>query len=531
MTSPQRSKIHDVLDAIDRVIVTSSATRSEGPTIPIRTKIVHDVPELAELGAPAARTPIVSLPTFPGSEAPSPIAIRSTIHVRDLLALDDFRFVRGAYRAILAREPEPDECARNVDALRSGKSGKAALLRDLADSDEAKGFGIELQGLDDAIAHERRRANTIGRIRGSRPVLRFFDALSHLSRTDARVERLVGELPLNLAGIQRIVEAQFGALSDTVRGLGRSVADLERSLEAMRGAVDSLSRESESRRAETDERLRDLERDLVRLAAIQTKQRRSLVEQERRLGVMLDRGPTSAAPLETPAASVAADSELAAIRAALYVNFEDRFRGSREDVRGRLRAYEDVLRAIASRRGDEAKAIDLGCGRGEWLEVLRDHRISGRGVDLGASMVEECVRRGLDATSGDAVAHLRGLPSDSVDLVTAFHVVEHIPTESLVQLLDEAMRVLRPYGVVILETPNPENLVVGAHTFHIDPTHTNPIPPSTLQFLVEYRGFSDVRIRRLHPASHVPATDDARLRPIVDLINGPQDYAVVASKS
>ena len=136
----------------------------------------------------------------------------------------------------------------------------------------------------------------------------------------------------------------------------------------------------------------------------------------------------------------------------------------------------------------------------------------------------------------DGVEVLRGLAGGSLGGVVAFHVVEHLPAEVLVELLAQAARVIRPGGGIILETPNPENLVVGATTFWLDPTHVRPVPPLLLEFLVEDAGFAEVAIRRLHPSEPLLAPDLVQLVPeayraaterLVTLVSGPMDYAVV----
>ena len=137
--------------------------------------------------------------------------------------------------------------------------------------------------------------------------------------------------------------------------------------------------------------------------------------------------------------------------------------------------------------------LDLGCGRGEWLEVLAENGLAARGLDLNRVAVEECAQAGLDVVHADALEHLRAIKSDTLGAIAAFHVIEHLGFGQLIALLDEIQRVLRPDGAVLLETPNPENLIVGACNFWLDPTHVKPLPPELMQFLCETRGFTPVR--------------------------------------
>jgi 2-polyprenyl-3-methyl-5-hydroxy-6-metoxy-1,4-benzoquinol methylase len=215
-----------------------------------------------------------------------------------------------------------------------------------------------------------------------------------------------------------------------------------------------------------------------------------------------------------------------------YVAFEDVFRGTREDIKGRIRPYLDRL--VLSGAGQPGKPIvDIGCGRGEWLEILKENHLQAYGIDANVMMVERARLSGLDVREADLVAHLRELPDASRSAITAFHVIEHLRFGVMVDFLDEALRALMPGGMLILETPNPENLRVGACAFYNDPTHRHPIPPELLRFLVEHRGFAETEIVRLHPfpvEEHLEASN-ADARRLNDLLFGPQDYAIIARRA
>lgn len=233
--------------------------------------------------------------------------------------------------------------------------------------------------------------------------------------------------------------------------------------------------------------------------------------------------------LAPPAAVAAADLDR------FYVDFEDRFRGSREDIKGRLRVYLPRLAHLAGRDAatDAAPlAIDVGCGRGEWLELMAEHGIPAMGIDMNLAMVTACRERGLAAQCDDAIAFLRKQPPGSLALVTGFHIIEHLPFDTLIALFDAALHALRPDGAIIFETPNPENLRVGACSFYTDPTHIHPIVPDVAAFMARQRGFADTEILRLHP--HAPAEFLAGDDPAASLLNqtllGARDFAVLAWK-
>lgn len=211
-----------------------------------------------------------------------------------------------------------------------------------------------------------------------------------------------------------------------------------------------------------------------------------------------------------------------------YRAYEDRYRGARELITQRLRAYEPFLTPLAPHDAPAA-ALDLGCGRGEWLELLGELGFQARGVDLDEGMLEACRERGLDAVSGDALATLRDCPDGSLALVSAFHLVEHIPFDAVSELISQSLRALRPGGLLIMETPNSENLVVGASTFYSDPSHLRPLPPTLLSFATEHAGFARQHVLRLQEATELRGTGPVSL---FDVLGGVSpDYSVVAQKA
>ncbi len=215
----------------------------------------------------------------------------------------------------------------------------------------------------------------------------------------------------------------------------------------------------------------------------------------------------------------------------LYVAFEDRFRGSRSDIRERQRIHLPLLHE-AGAGSLERPIVDLGAGRGEWLELLRDQGLHATGVDLNRSMVKLCQDLGLACVQNDAIAYLRELPDNSVGAITGFHIIEHLPFKAFVALLDESRRTLKPGGVILFETPNPANVLVGSRLFYLDPTHRNPMPGEMTAMMAEARGFVEVEIRELFPmTARFQARDEVLARQLDQLFHGPQDYALVARKA
>ena len=210
-----------------------------------------------------------------------------------------------------------------------------------------------------------------------------------------------------------------------------------------------------------------------------------------------------------------------------YRDFEDLFRGSRDLIKSRLQVYLPFVRHLASPDA-RPKALDLGCGRGEWLEVLGENGFDASGVDLDEAMLAACHDRGLKVRQGDLLKTLPGLPSESLALISAFHVVEHLKFDEVRVLVREALRILKPGGLLILETPNPENLSVGATSFYMDPSHLRPLPSGLLDFVLAHGGFARTKVLYLQESADLHGCTAVRL---IDVLNGVSpDYAVVGQK-
>ena len=219
-----------------------------------------------------------------------------------------------------------------------------------------------------------------------------------------------------------------------------------------------------------------------------------------------------------------------------YVAFERRFRGDPADVlRTQTDRYADLLI-------DHSPVVDIGCGRGELLEVLAQRGVEAIGVEPDAGMVAEARARGLHIEHADALSFLRAAEPRSIGAIFSAHVVEHVPVEVMLEMIELSVSRLRPGGLFVAETPNPSALIVLGESFILDPTHVRPIHPALMAFLCETAGFRAVRLEFYAPADHhrlaalddpnAPAwsrTVDANFQKLNDVLFGPQDYAVIAT--
>ena len=210
---------------------------------------------------------------------------------------------------------------------------------------------------------------------------------------------------------------------------------------------------------------------------------------------------------------------------------EATFRGPYEEIRERMRVYLGYLDTLAAELRT-LPMLDVGCGRGEWLELATGAGMQAIGIDENAVSVERCIARGLHAVRGDALEYLRGQPNASHSVVSAFHVVEHLDPATFMALLIDARRVLAAGGLLLLETPNPENLRVAGYSFRFDPTHRHPIPAPLLRAYVEFAKYEVVELLALQP-DHAMAEVAAREHwppTLAEHLAGPRDSALIARK-
>lgn len=339
------------------------------------------------------------------------------------------------------------------------------------------------------------------------------------------------------------VERRLDAAEDSIRGLQ---ADLERVGDERLAVIESrLDQDETTLRAvnQVAERTRDevipavLDRSnllLDRLAS-ELDEVASLVERS-----------LLSEPLPTAAPSPS-ERELSAALREVQPHLVEAFRGSEGEIRHRLDRYLPELRGAGS-------VLDLGCGRGELLLMLREAGVEAVGIEQDPALVQAARRRGLELIEGDVLESLRRQPDHHWGAVTAIHLMEHLGPATVLAVLAEVRRILRPGGRLLVECPNPHTLRVGAAEYWIDPTHLRPLLPETLELFLTASGLSVDRVDFLHPfpadqrlsreaqAGHdpeaLPDDDTTEMshridllsQRLDDLINGPRDFTVTASK-
>jgi O-antigen chain-terminating methyltransferase len=417
--------------------------------------------------------------------------------------------------------PELDELRRR---LAEHESAYAAALDAL---DALAGFPLPQEKRPEIEAH-RARLNDLCRPRREdpRPWWRG-DAVrrTELDELAARQQAFQSELVQLLNA-----HVEEGARVDA--HLREVVAALVRYLQRVLPLVDARDRVASAlstTRAELileafDRRLESLSRRVQGLQAL--RDRLDTLGEEVRAAY----APTAAAPATNPAVTAPVRDD------AVYVAFENRFRGSREEVAERLRPYVQTFAGLSP-------VADLGCGRGEFLELLREAGLAALGAESNAQAVAHCRERGLDVAQADLLAFLGARADGSLGGVFAAQVAEHLPPPVLMALLRESHRVLRPGGLLVLETVNPRSVTAFLEVYNRDLTHERPLHPETLGFLAAAAGFTDVRVEMRSPvdaaaelqpvpADGLPPRAAQALNENVARLNallyGPQEYALFA---
>lgn len=219
-----------------------------------------------------------------------------------------------------------------------------------------------------------------------------------------------------------------------------------------------------------------------------------------------------------------------------YLAFQNRFRGNQDNIKKRQQKYLQYF-------ADKQNVIDIGSGRGEFLELLRDEGIPATGVDNNIQMISLCHGKGLTVVQQDALSYLNDLKPGSVSGVFASHFVEHVTSEYLLQFLIASRAAMSKDGILICESPNPLSLSIFARAFYIDPTHLRPVHPEELRFMYEQAGFNKVEfipMSPLEPAERLEelskstgvsadllAVNNRNIEKLNDLLYGFQDYALI----
>ena len=344
-----------------------------------------------------------------------------------------------------------------------------------------------------------------------------------------KIYRLVTRFVLKVLKLITLNQRQFNlSILDAVRGIMLDKNNTVLRLAEIRTALESKDLEQEVKIKEQDSKMLEIEKNLSYF-------KRSLVQLEQKISNLRSFNKDSEIKKVGKSNIDMLDKSIKEIDHSLdsfYVFLEENFRGEKEDIKKRFKVYLPVIKE-AKVGSSKSIILDIGCGRGEWLELLKENGFYAKGLDLNEVMVRICKERKLDAVEGEALSFLESVTENSIGAVTGFHIIEHYPFNYLIKLVDEVLRVLKPGGLAIFETPNPNNVLVGSCSFYLDPTHLKPLPSSLVKLVLESRGFSNIEIINLNPYNdkyRINNEVSETAKRFNDYFYGPQDYAVIGYK-
>lgn len=429
-------------------------------------------------------------------------------HVNDLLQYHDHEFIWNAYRALLKREPDEEGYNGYLKRLRSGRRNKIDILSSLRTSPEGQRANVSIEGLS-ARAVVRR--------------LFHLPVLGYLAELVAGVVRLPALLR-SQRQLENHLVAQQERLASHIDQTNHLLMD---QLRAVDRSAKSSHNEVLRSHGELLERMNELVRKQKEVAELQHQQVSALFQEQQKLVFNSRARPSENGHSLTSLLEQKHHPDHEVDVHKLLACFNDQFRGDAQTLRQELRRYLLLLRDS----GMNSNILDIGSGYGDWLGLLKAEGLNACGVESNPVLVAAARSKGLDVVESDAHTYLRRLPDASLDAVTGFHVLEHLHFQQLVAVLAEISRTLRPGGLVVFETPNPKNLVVGACNFYADPTHHKPLFPETMQLLLDTLGFERVQVEYLHPVAESPFKNNQPGSRELDIwLFGPRDFAVIGWK-
>lgn len=432
---------------------------------------------------------------------------RKIIDARELLKFDGEEFIEILYRSILLREVDETGKANSIKFLNSPDTDKVDLIYNIVNSEEGKSNNIKAKG-----------------IRGRKILL--------------DIKRRIYSLPL--IGYCVRLGVNICLLPRKIKHIYSSMSDIYDAVRFMNDRIDKVKNEiynTADENKKTENEIRNIEKEIkqniitnsnlildINERYSKLKNRTEELEKYR-----LDRiNKIKEYSKRSKREKILMDK--------FYLRYNEHLMpDSREEVKNRAKVYigklDDYFNDYDKKN---LSIIDLGCGKGEWLELLDENGYKAIGIDNNTNMVKKLssILPGAKIVESDAFCYLKVLEDNSVDLISSFHMVEHLEMVEVIELLSECRRVLKNGGIIIIETPNPQNILTSTYYFNMDPTHKKPIPPELLTFIISESGLNVKETLMLYPLNFVPYSYEKEdpIKDIVYRFNMEQAYSVLAVK-
>jgi len=419
--------------------------------------------------------------------------------IEDFTKYNDEAFIDNAYELILNREADVEGKKNHLERLREGKVSKLEIIIALHFSEEGKAQDITLDSAKRLyLLTQSYKVPFFGYC------IKSFSAMVTLPKILQQVRKNENNIALQYKQLNETLQAQN--LDNKLR-----FQELDEYLQKHEIEIQKLI-DTQIAKEKIDISIQSLTEIKKHITKLVEKAKKRLPEQK-----------FTQNELESIA------NEENHLLDDLYLSFENRFRGTRAEIKNKVEVYLPYLDNLEFAK-NELSILDVGCGRGEWLELLNENGYKKTtGIDLNRIMVTVAQEKNLNVKESDVIKHLKSLDDESLSVITGFHIIEHLPFETLMTLFTQSLRVLKKGGMILFETPNPRNILVGSSDFYLDPTHINPIHPLTLKFLVEEVGFLRVDSLILNE-DKLTNFDDLNFGDINDYINIGRDLSVIAYK-
>lgn len=419
----------------------------------------------------------------------TPTQCSSVYNISEFNIYHDQEFIRNSYQCILNRPADEQGKAHYLAKLRQGSMSKERIVAALKYSKEGQKTAIKIKGIK-----KYHHLNTLAAIAKKIPLLSGLLFLVRLTE-----------------GVIKIV-----SLAEKLNQIDTENYQLAKSMARQ-------NQESQENQKHNQLRLDQTQQEIGR-------NNNYLLQQQSKITDLIQQLKTQ--PKQHAQEIInELEQQQSHFLDLLYVAFEDKYRGSEEQIKQQVAIYLPYINRVYEK---EHPVLDIGCGRGEWVELMQENGYQAIGVDLNTVMVNQAKEKQLNVKCEDVLHYLKQLPDNALSAVTGIHIIEHLEFTYLIQLLQEVYRVLKKGGCVILETPNPENIFVGAQFFYTDPTHKNPIVPETMEFLLNYLGYTQTEIKRLHSYAEASKAQ-GKPRDMSDSFKsnhfyGAMDFAILAFK-